>query len=65
MALVLRPPAETLLASGEEAAVLDGQRAEITGQDHGVDQHDGHVALLYMGRDLMDGHRAARGKGPI
>ena len=64
VALVLGPPAETLLAHGKEAAVLDRQRAELTGQDHSVDQHDGHVALLYMGCDLLDCHRAAGENGP-
>lgn len=64
VALVLGLPAETLLAHWEEAAVFDGQRAELTGERHGIDQDDGHVALLHVSLELLDGHRAVQeGKG--
>lgn len=56
MTLVLRLPAETLLAHGQEAAVLDRRGAQLTGQDHGVDQHYGDVALLQVRLDLLNRH---------
>lgn len=56
--LVLGLPAETLLSHRQEAAVLDGRRAEFAGQDDGVDEHDGDVALLQVVHDLLDRHRA-------
>lgn len=60
MTLVLRLPAETLLAHRQEAAVLDGRGAEFTCQDHGVDQHYSNVALLQMRLDFLNRHRAMR-----
>lgn len=58
--LVLRLPAETLLAHRQEAAVLDRRGAEFTCQDDSINQHYGHVALLQMGLDFLNHHRAAR-----
>lgn len=58
VSLVLWLPAEALLSSRQEAAVLDGRRAELAAQHHGVDQHDGHVAVLQVGHNLLHRHRA-------
>lgn len=55
--LVLRFPAETLLAHGQEAAVFDRRGAEFTHQDNGVDQHYGNVTLLQMRLDFLNRHR--------
>lgn len=57
MTLVLRLPAETLLARRQEAAVFDRRGAELTRQDDGVDQHYGDVALLQVRLDLLNRHR--------
>lgn len=52
--LVLRLPAETLLAHWQEAAVFDRRGAEFTRQDNGVDQHYGNMSLLQMGLDFLN-----------
>lgn len=53
VALVLGFPTEALLSHREEAAVFDRRRTQLTGQDHCVDQGDGHMALLQVGLDLL------------
>lgn len=58
--LVLRLPAETLLAHRQEAAVFYRRGAEFTRQDHSINQHYGNVALLQMGMDFLHRHRAVR-----
>lgn len=63
MSLVFGFPTKASLVHWQKAAVLDGRGAEFTGEEHGVDQHDGDVALLQVGLDLLDGH-AAVGQPP-
>ncbi len=55
--LVLRFSAEALLSDRQEAAVFDRRGAKLTRQDDGVDQNDGHVALLQMRLDFLNHHR--------
>lgn len=56
--LVFWLPAEALLAHRQETAVLDRRRAEFTHQNHSVDQHYGHMALVNMFLDFLNCHRA-------
>lgn len=63
VSLVFGFPTEASLVHRQKAAVLDGRGAEFTGEEDGVDEHDGDVALLQVGLDLLDGH-AAVGQPP-
>lgn len=61
VALVVGGAAEAAVASGGEAAVLDGAGAQVAVQHSGVHKHDGHVALGQVGLDILNAHSAGLG----
>lgn len=58
VALVIWLPAKALLTHREETAVFDRRGAQLTHQQHCVDQHDGHMTLLQVTLDLLNRNRA-------
>lgn len=63
VALVVGGAAEAAVATGSEAAVLDGAGAQVTVQYPGVHQHDGHVALRQVCLDVLHTHCAVGQEG--